>query len=57
MYSDETSVLTLAAGMNEYYSGFDNIGHNTIIDLIPLWIIPKYAPPSTPCRAYRHVAD
>jgi len=28
-------------GMNEYYSGFDNIGHNSFIDLLVLWIIPK----------------
>ncbi len=28
-------------GLNEYYSGFDNIGHNTVYDLILLWIIPK----------------
>ncbi|KAI1878170.1 hypothetical protein JX265_002538 [Neoarthrinium moseri] len=28
---------------NEYYSGFDNIGHNTWQDLIPLWIIPNGA--------------
>ena len=28
-------------GMNEYYSGFENIGHNKAIDLILLWIIPK----------------
>ncbi|CAM1505145.1 Fc.00g107820.m01.CDS01 [Cosmosporella sp. VM-42] len=28
---------------NEYYSGFDNIGHNPFIDLIYLWIIPNGA--------------
>lgn len=28
-------------GANEYYSGFDNIGHNPLNDLILLWIIPK----------------
>ncbi|RCI15378.1 hypothetical protein L249_6564 [Ophiocordyceps polyrhachis-furcata BCC 54312] len=30
-------------GMNEYYSGFDNIGHNALLDLIFLWIIPNGA--------------
>lgn len=29
------------AGLCEYYSGFDNIGHNSLQDLIVLWIIPK----------------
>lgn len=28
-------------GLNEYFSGFDNIGHNSREDLILLWIIPK----------------
>ncbi|OAA39538.1 C6 transcription factor [Beauveria brongniartii RCEF 3172] len=28
-------------GLNEYYSGFDNIGHNDLSSLIFLWIIPK----------------
>ncbi|KAJ3562747.1 hypothetical protein NPX13_g8447 [Xylaria arbuscula] len=27
----------------EYYSGFDNIGHNSLQDLIFLWIIPNGA--------------
>ncbi|KAI1197336.1 hypothetical protein F5X97DRAFT_181222 [Nemania serpens] len=27
----------------EYYSGFDNIGHNSVQDLIFLWIIPNGA--------------
>ncbi|KAI0405384.1 hypothetical protein F4802DRAFT_180337 [Xylaria palmicola] len=27
----------------EYYSGFDNIGHNSLPDLILLWIIPNGA--------------
>jgi hypothetical protein len=31
----------LRPGANEYYSGFDNIGHNSLEDLILLWIIPK----------------
>lgn len=29
----------------EYFSGFDNIGHNTPWDLVLLWIIPKYVHP------------
>jgi hypothetical protein len=36
------------AGLCEYYSGFDNIGHNTAKDLLLLWIIPKYASSSFP---------
>jgi hypothetical protein len=28
-------------GFNEYFSGFENVGHNTLPDLILLWIIPK----------------
>jgi len=31
----------LRIGLNEYYSSFDNIGHNSVFDLILLWIIPK----------------
>lgn len=31
----------IAQGMNEYFSGFENIGHNSFIDLLFLWIIPK----------------
>ncbi|KAI1755500.1 hypothetical protein F4782DRAFT_407188 [Xylaria castorea] len=27
----------------EYFSGFDNIGHNSLVDLIFLWIIPNGA--------------
>ncbi|KAA8568820.1 hypothetical protein EYC84_007803 [Monilinia fructicola] len=34
---------TLLYWMNEYYSGFANIGHNSIRDLIFLWIIPNGA--------------
>ncbi|KAK8125367.1 uncharacterized protein PG998_001126 [Apiospora kogelbergensis] len=34
---------TVLYWLNEYYSGFDNIGHNSIQDLIPLWIIPNGA--------------
>jgi hypothetical protein len=33
-------VLTLI-GLNEFFSGFDNIGHNDAASLIFLWIIPK----------------
>ncbi|KAK3940214.1 hypothetical protein QBC46DRAFT_314157 [Diplogelasinospora grovesii] len=29
--------------LNEYYSGFDNIGHNNLTDLVLLWIIPNGA--------------
>jgi hypothetical protein len=29
--------------MNEYCSGFENIGHNSLIDLLFLWIIPNGA--------------
>lgn len=29
--------------LNEYYSGFDNIGHNSFRDLLFLWIIPNGA--------------
>lgn len=28
-------------GCNEYFSGFDNIGHNDFLSLLFLWIIPK----------------
>ncbi|KAK2041411.1 hypothetical protein LZ31DRAFT_556929 [Colletotrichum somersetense] len=28
---------------NEYFSGFDNIGHNKLVDLITMWIIPNGA--------------
>ncbi|KAL3423619.1 hypothetical protein PVAG01_05366 [Phlyctema vagabunda] len=34
---------TVLYWLNEYYSGFDNIGHNKLIDLIFLWIIPNGA--------------
>lgn len=34
---------TLLYWFNEYYSGFDNIGHNSAQDLIFLWIIPNGA--------------
>ncbi|KAK6842234.1 hypothetical protein PG990_005780 [Apiospora arundinis] len=39
---------TVLYWLNEYYSGFDNIGHNSIQDLIPLWIIPKLVLPPFP---------
>ncbi|KAI0013873.1 hypothetical protein F4779DRAFT_296363 [Xylariaceae sp. FL0662B] len=32
---------TVLYWLNEYYSGFDNIGHNSLDVLIPLWIIPN----------------
>lgn len=28
-------------GLNEFCSGFDNIGHNDAVTLIVYWIIPK----------------
>ncbi|ATY60397.1 hypothetical protein A9K55_006199 [Cordyceps militaris] len=34
---------TLLYWLNEYYSGFDNIGHNDLVSLIFLWIIPNGA--------------
>ncbi|KAK3504785.1 hypothetical protein B0T13DRAFT_507375 [Neurospora crassa] len=34
---------TVLYWLNEYYSGFDNIGHNSTFDLILLWIIPNGA--------------
>ncbi|PHH64753.1 hypothetical protein CDD81_4015 [Ophiocordyceps australis] len=34
---------TVLYWMNEYYSGFDNIGHNTALRLLFLWIIPNGA--------------
>ncbi|KAL9114979.1 MAG: hypothetical protein Q9227_001222 [Pyrenula ochraceoflavens] len=39
------SVMTLSKTVlyvfNEFFSGFDNIGHNSFLSLIPLWIIPN----------------
>lgn len=32
----------LGAGLNEVFSGFENIGHNDLVSLTFLWIIPKY---------------
>ncbi|KAI1457203.1 hypothetical protein F4805DRAFT_457960 [Annulohypoxylon moriforme] len=32
---------TVLYWLNEYFSGFDNIGHNSLEDLILLWIIPN----------------
>ncbi|KAI1212390.1 uncharacterized protein F4807DRAFT_415926 [Annulohypoxylon truncatum] len=32
---------TVLYWLNEYFSGFDNIGHNSLQDLILLWIIPN----------------
>ncbi|KAF4631082.1 hypothetical protein G7Y89_g7050 [Cudoniella acicularis] len=37
---------TILYWLNEYFSGFENIGHNKFMDLVLLWIIPK--PYSTP---------
>ncbi|QSZ30564.1 hypothetical protein DSL72_000120 [Monilinia vaccinii-corymbosi] len=34
---------TVLYWMNEYFSGFANIGHNSIRDLVFLWIIPNAA--------------
>ncbi|KAM3428863.1 hypothetical protein NHJ13734_008424 [Beauveria thailandica] len=34
---------TILYWLNEYYSGFDNIGHNDLFSLIFLWIIPNGA--------------
>jgi hypothetical protein len=31
------------AGLNEAFSGFDNIGHNSMTTLIPMWVIPNGA--------------
>lgn len=38
---DLRNAANLHIGLNESYSGFGNIGHNPILDLITLWIIPK----------------
>ncbi|CAI4218048.1 unnamed protein product [Parascedosporium putredinis] len=34
---------TVLYWLNEYYAGFDNIGHNSLVNLIFLWIIPNGA--------------
>ncbi|RFU26941.1 hypothetical protein B7463_g9402, partial [Scytalidium lignicola] len=34
---------TVLYWLNEYFSGFENIGHNTVIDLVFMWIIPNGA--------------
>ncbi|KAJ9136929.1 C6 transcription factor [Pleurostoma richardsiae] len=34
---------TVLYWLNEYFSGFDNIGHNSAFDLVFLWIIPNGA--------------
>ncbi|TVY37916.1 hypothetical protein LOCC1_G006722 [Lachnellula occidentalis] len=34
---------TVLYWLSEYFSGFDNIGHNSLLDLIFLWIIPNGA--------------
>jgi hypothetical protein len=35
--------------LNEAFSGFDNIGHNSLATLIPLWIVPNGAWIVLPC--------
>lgn len=42
--STRADVLT-AVGLNEYFSSFDNIGHNPPMTLLFLWIIPKFVNP------------
>jgi len=32
---------TVLYWLNEAFSGFANIGHNSFMDLVVLWIIPK----------------
>ena len=32
---------TILYWLNEYFAGFENIGHNPASTLIPLWIVPK----------------
>ncbi|TVY78239.1 hypothetical protein LSUE1_G005712 [Lachnellula suecica] len=47
MVGYSAAVMTLSKTvlywLNEYYSGFDNIGHNSFINLVFLWIIPNGA--------------
>ncbi|KAF4456390.1 hypothetical protein F53441_1460 [Fusarium austroafricanum] len=47
MIGFSAAVMTLSKTVlywaNEYYSGFDNIGHNSPSDLIILWVIPNGA--------------
>ncbi len=31
----------MALGLNEYFSGFANVGHNTLSQLVLLWIVPN----------------
>lgn len=38
-----TMAKTALYWLNEYFSGFDNIGHNSVQSLIFLWIIPNGA--------------
>lgn len=33
----------MVAGLNEAFSGFENIGHNDAYSLVTLWIIPNGA--------------
>lgn len=39
--SNSSANSILRPGLNEYFSGFANIGHNNAYDLILLWIIPN----------------
>jgi hypothetical protein len=33
--------VLIFSGLNESFSGFQNIGHNDLLTLVTLWIIPK----------------
>ncbi len=37
----ETDESGSCSGLNEYFSDFENIGHNDFYSLLFLWIIPK----------------
>ncbi len=36
-------LIDIHPGLNEYYSGFANIGHNDFFTLVAFWIIPNGA--------------
>lgn len=40
-------------GCNEFFSGFENIGHNDPLSLLFLWIIPKWVARSTPLLPFK----
>jgi hypothetical protein len=42
-------IFACCVGLNEAFSGFDNIGHNSLATLIPLWIVPNGAWIVLPC--------